>query len=40
MEIAKIPTLDFDVSVPTSRTQSTLLEPVTLAILIAIAIID
>ncbi len=40
MNIKQIPSLDLDVGMPSSRTQNTLLEPVTLAILIAIAILD
>lgn len=40
MNIQQIPSLDLDVGMPSSRTQNTLLEPVTLAILIAIAILD
>jgi hypothetical protein len=40
MKLSQIPSLEMDVGMPSSRTQNTLLEPVTLAILIAIAILD
>lgn len=40
MNISQIPSLSMDVGMPSSRTQNSLLEPVTLAILIAIAVLD
>lgn len=40
MNIRQIPSLDMDVGMPSSRTQNSLLEPVTLAILIVIAVTD
>jgi hypothetical protein len=40
MNIKNIPSLDMGVGMPSSRTQNTLLEPITLAILIAIAVLD
>ncbi len=38
MNIHQIPSLDLEVGMPSSRTQNSLLEPVTLIVLIAIAI--
>jgi len=40
MNIRQIPSLDMEVGMPSSRTQNSLLEPVTLAILIAIAVLN
>lgn len=39
MNIHHIPSLDLEVGMPSSRTKNTLLEPVTLAILIVIAVL-
>lgn len=40
MNIKNVPSLEIGVGMPSSRTQNSLLEPITLAILIAIAVLQ